>query len=46
MVVVLPQADPSRWDLTRLAASASEDEALTQAGLDDWAADLEREDRA
>jgi hypothetical protein len=46
MVVVVPQADPSRWDLARLGASASEDEALAQAGLDDWAADLDREDRA
>jgi len=46
MVVVVPQADPSRWDLARLGASASEDEALAQAGLDDWAAELDREDRA
>jgi predicted DNA-binding antitoxin AbrB/MazE fold protein len=46
MVVVVLQADPTRWDLARLGASASEDEALSQAGLDEWAADLDREDRA
>jgi predicted DNA-binding antitoxin AbrB/MazE fold protein len=46
MVFVVQQADPSRWDLARLASSASEDEALAQAGLGDWAADLDREDQA
>ena len=43
MVLVVPLADPSRWNLTRLAASASEDEALAEVGLDEWAADLDRE---
>ena len=46
LVFVVPQGDPSRWDLARLAGSASEDEALAQAGLDDWAAELDREDQA
>lgn len=46
IVVVIVQADPARWDLARLAASPDEDEALAQAGLDDWAATLDREDGA
>jgi len=46
MVLVVQQADPSRWNLARLAAAASEDKALAQTGLDDWAADLDKEDQA
>ena len=30
----------------RLAASATEDEELAEAGLDEWAADLDKEDQA
>jgi predicted DNA-binding antitoxin AbrB/MazE fold protein len=46
LVFVVQRADPARWNLARLAASGSEDAALAQAGLDDWTADLEKEDRA
>jgi predicted DNA-binding antitoxin AbrB/MazE fold protein len=46
LIFVVQRADPARWNLARLAASASEDEALAQAGLDDWAAGLDKEDRA
>ena len=35
----------SRWDFTRLAARADDDLALAEAGLDEWAATLDREDR-
>jgi len=45
MILVIQQPDAARWDLGRLAASPDEDEALAQAGLDDWAAALEGEDR-
>jgi len=44
-VIVLRKADPARWDLTRLAAHGDDDLALAEAGLDDWAAALDREDR-
>jgi predicted DNA-binding antitoxin AbrB/MazE fold protein len=43
-VIVVRQADPSRWDLARLAATPTEDVELASAGLDDWAANLDRED--
>jgi hypothetical protein len=44
-LVVVRRPDEARWDLDRLAAHADEDLALAEAGLDDWAAALEREDR-
>jgi predicted DNA-binding antitoxin AbrB/MazE fold protein len=44
-VIVVRRPDPSRWDLARLGAQAYEDEGLAEAGLADWATDLEREDR-
>jgi predicted DNA-binding antitoxin AbrB/MazE fold protein len=42
-VIVVRQPDSKRWDLARLASS--EDVDLASAGLDDWAAALDREDR-
>ena len=43
-VIVVRQADPSRWDLARLAATSTEDAELAAAGLDGWAANLDDED--
>jgi predicted DNA-binding antitoxin AbrB/MazE fold protein len=36
-IVVRRQPDPSRWDLTRLARTSTEDDDLTSAGIDDEA---------
>jgi hypothetical protein len=44
-VIVVSKADASRWDSTTLGAHPDGDLALAEAGLDDWAAALEREDR-
>jgi len=44
-VIVVRRADASRWDSTKLAAHPDDDLALAEAGLDEWAAALEREDR-
>ena len=44
-LIVVRQADPARWDLARLAAHNDDDLALAEAGLDEWAAALDREDR-
>lgn len=44
-VIVVRKADPARWDFTRLAAHGPDDLALAEAGLDEWAAALDREDR-
>jgi predicted DNA-binding antitoxin AbrB/MazE fold protein len=44
-VVVMRRPDPARWDLSRLAAASAEDETMAEAGLAEWSADLEREDR-
>ena len=43
-VIVVRQADPSRWDLARLAATSTEDAELAVTGLDGWAANLDHED--
>ena len=44
-LIVVRQPDPQRWDMARLANAPSADEAvLTEQGLEDWAASLERED--
>jgi predicted DNA-binding antitoxin AbrB/MazE fold protein len=40
-VIVVRQPDSKRWDLARLASK--EDADLVSAGLDDWAAALERD---
>jgi predicted DNA-binding antitoxin AbrB/MazE fold protein len=44
-VIVVRQPDSARWDLARLASRSSEDADLASAGLNDWAAALDREDR-
>ncbi len=44
-VIVLRQPDPARWDMVRLASGSDEDEELAKAGLDQWAAELDREDK-
>jgi predicted DNA-binding antitoxin AbrB/MazE fold protein len=43
-LIVVRHPDRARWDLARLA-SHSDDADLASAGLDDWAAALDREDR-
>ena len=42
---VVRRSEATRWDSARLTAHADEDLALAEAGLEDWAAALEREDR-
>ena len=44
-VIVIRKADPARWDAARLGTHAGDDLALAEAGLDDWAVALDREDR-
>jgi len=44
-VIVVRRGDASRWDSAKLAAHPDDDLALAEAGLDEWAAALEREDR-
>ncbi|MEQ1898492.1 MAG: antitoxin AF2212-like protein [Vicinamibacterales bacterium] len=44
-VIVVRKADPARWDLARLGSRNDDDLALAEAGLDEWAAALDREDR-
>jgi predicted DNA-binding antitoxin AbrB/MazE fold protein len=45
-LIVLRKPDPSRWDLARLAKSSASDEAaLTEQGLEDWAARLDQRER-
>lgn len=43
-LTVMRKPDPGRWDLARFASSAPDEEALTEQGLDDWAAGLDHED--
>lgn len=43
-VIVVRKADPARWDLARLGAHADDDLALAEAGLEEWATALDRED--
>jgi predicted DNA-binding antitoxin AbrB/MazE fold protein len=43
-LIVVRQADPSRWDLARLAAASAEEDELAAAGLDTWTANLDDED--
>jgi predicted DNA-binding antitoxin AbrB/MazE fold protein len=43
-LIVVRQADPSRWDFARLASASAEDDELATAGLDTWSADLDHED--
>ena len=43
-LIVVWRPDPNRWDLDRLAKTASEDELeLAQQGLTDWAQALDQE---
>ena len=44
-LIVVRRPDPTRWNLTQIAAHADDDLALAEAGLADWAAALDREDR-
>ena len=44
-VIILRRANPSRWNLARIAAVTGEEDAeLAEAGLDQWAAALDSED--
>lgn len=44
-LVVVRHPDPKRWDLDRLSRTgASEDRALAEQGLAEWADALDRED--
>ncbi len=44
-LIVVRRPDSSRWDVTRLVAHGDDDLALAEAGLEEWAAALDREDR-
>ncbi len=45
-IVVVRRPDPARWDLSCLAKhSGGDEQTLAEAGLADWAAALDREDR-
>ena len=45
-LIVMRQPDPKRWDLSHLAQNPAADEAaLTEQGMEGWAANLEEEDR-
>jgi len=45
-LIVVRRADPSRWDIHRLAKSGNaEDLTLAEQGIEDWAAKLEEEDQ-
>jgi len=44
-VIVVRKADPTRWNLARLAAHGDDDLALAEVGLEEWAAALDREER-
>lgn len=44
-VVVIRRPDRARWNLARLSETAHEDLALAEAGLTEWGAALDAEDR-
>jgi predicted DNA-binding antitoxin AbrB/MazE fold protein len=45
-LIVVRHPDPKRWDLNRFAKTGSvEDSSLTEQGLAEWAATLDKEDR-
>jgi len=45
-LIVMRQPDPKRWDLSRFPQNPAADEAaLTEQGLEAWAANLDQEDR-
>ncbi len=43
-LIVIRRPDAARWDLGRLAASAAEDDDLTNLGLEEWVAALDAEE--
>jgi hypothetical protein len=43
---VVRHPDPKRWDLERLAKTGTENRALAEQGLTEWADSLEREDHS
>lgn len=43
-LIVVRRSEAARWDAARLAAHPDEDQALAEAGLEEWAAALDRED--
>jgi predicted DNA-binding antitoxin AbrB/MazE fold protein len=43
-VVVVRHPDPRRWNLGRLAGTATDDLALAEQGLGEWAKALDTED--
>jgi predicted DNA-binding antitoxin AbrB/MazE fold protein len=46
-LIVMRRADPSRWDLTRLAKTANGDDLhLANQGLAEWASSLEATERS
>ena len=45
-LIVVRRADPSRWDINRLAKSENAEElTLAEQGIEDWAAKLDEEGR-
>ena len=45
-LIVVRRADPSRWDMKRLAKCGNEEElTLSEQGIQDWAAKLDVEDQ-
>ena len=45
-LIVVRRADPSRWDMKRLAECGDEEElTLSEQGIQDWAAKLDVEDQ-
>ena len=43
-LIVVRRPEASRWNFARLAAHADDDVGLAEAGRDEWAAALDRED--
>jgi predicted DNA-binding antitoxin AbrB/MazE fold protein len=43
-LIIVRHPDAARWDLARLVAASAQDEGLAEAGLADWAAELDVED--
>jgi predicted DNA-binding antitoxin AbrB/MazE fold protein len=43
-IVVVRKPDPNRWDMARLSKSSTDEDALSETGLADWATSLDRED--
>ena len=44
-LIIVRRPDSRRWDFTRLGAHGEDDLVLANAGLDEWAAALDREDQ-